>query len=493
MDEVANSTLATLKKTSASAEAKIAAVIALKSSIKHQRVPETAQATTLECLRLAITSQVSSSLVATGFSGLSHLVKRLTLQDQTPVLFSQRTNLLGILAEKLGDAKEAHRTAASQLLCDLWPSKTVEVERVIKETAIQGTHVRAKLEGISWVKKMHEEQQLQFKTFVSPIVECLEDADGTVRDAAKNNIVELFRTARDAAKADLRRQLTTHSVRKSIAEYILSRLQISAPSDANFSASAQSTTRPEFAHPEARLPDTQEPSLPPSAEVDHIEPLYVYTSRELEDMFRSMQPCFEDKESEHNWKPRDTNVLKIRRLLQGNAPTEHLALLISSVKDLLDGILKVVNSLRTTMSTNGCLLLQEMAKTLGAAMEPMAEIILRGVEKMCAATKHIAAQNANTTVDTLLSHVPYSVRHMQHILAATADKNVQPRQFAAGWLKTVLRRQVNNKGYFEHSGGLEITEKCIKKGLADANPKVRELMRSTYWIFASSFPQKAER
>lgn len=209
-------------------------------------------------------------------------------------------------------------------------------------------------------------------------------------------------------------------------------------------------------------------------------------------MFRQMQPCFEDKEKEDNWKARDKSVLTIRRLLKGNALEDHHAILVSSIKMLLDGILKVVNSLRTTMSTNGCQLVQEMAKALTHALEPMVEIILRGIEKMCAATKHIAAQNANTTVDTVLANVPYSVRHMQHILASSGDKNVLPRQFAAGWLMTVLTKQMPNRGYFEHSGGLDAADKCIRKGLADANPKVRELMRGTYWTFNSMFPDKAE-
>lgn len=206
-----------------------------------------------------------------------------------------------------------------------------------------------------------------------------------------------------------------------------------------------------------------------------------------------MQPCFEDKESEANWKARDKSVLTLRRMLKGNVPEDHHAILVTSLKAVLDGILKVVNSLRTTMSTNGCLLVQDMAKTLTFALEPMAEIILRGIEKMCAATKHIAAQNANNTVDTLLAHVPYSIRYMQHILGASGDKNVLPRQFAAGWLKTVLTKQMPSRGYFDHSGGLEVADKCIRKGLADANPKVRELMRGTYWTFAAMFADKAER
>jgi len=41
--------------------------------------------------------------------------------------------------------------------------------------------------------QMHTEQGLQFRSFVPHMVECLEDADGGVREAAKTNLIDLFR------------------------------------------------------------------------------------------------------------------------------------------------------------------------------------------------------------------------------------------------------------------------------------------------------------
>lgn len=49
------------------------------------------------------------------------------------------------------------------------------------------------LKMITDTNQMHDEQQVPFRGFVGPIVECLEDADGTVRDTAKNSLVDLFR------------------------------------------------------------------------------------------------------------------------------------------------------------------------------------------------------------------------------------------------------------------------------------------------------------
>ncbi|KAI6910230.1 hypothetical protein KC355_g18408, partial [Hortaea werneckii] len=80
---------------------------------------------------------------------------------------------------------------------------------------------------------------------------------------------------------------------------------------------------------------------------------------------------------------------------------------------------------------------------------------------------------------------------MQHLWSAAQDKNAQTRQNVPEWLKTILRRQTAYKSGFESSGGLELAEKCIKKGLDDPKPAVKEGMRGAFWVFSSGWPQKA--
>jgi CLIP-associating protein 1/2 len=228
---------------------------------------------------------------------------------------------------------------------------------------------------------------------------------------------------------------------------------------------------------------------PPPVEVVPMDPIYIHTQRELDDVFREMAPPFEGRESEGNWLARDKNTLKMRRITKGNAPSEFHVAFVTNIKSILDGILKVANSLRTTMSTNGCLLVQELAKTLGPALDPSTEILLQSFVKMCAATKKIAADNGNNTVDAILSNVSYNSRLLQHVSFAASDKNVQPRIYSSNWIKAMIKK---HKSHIEHSGGLDLLDKIIKKGLADANPKVREGMRDAYWTFAPVWPQKAD-
>lgn len=225
---------------------------------------------------------------------------------------------------------------------------------------------------------------------------------------------------------------------------------------------------------------------------EQVEPTYVNTQRELDEIFREMQFHFEGKETEQNWLKREESVVKLRRLMAGNASTDFHDSFLSGVRALLDGLIKAINSLRTSLSKEGCNLVQDLARTFGPGIDPMVELLMQTFIKLSAATKKIASQQANVTVDTILGRVTYSNRLMQHVWGACQDKNVQPRLYATGWLKTLLTKEAHHKNHVEHSGGLDLVEKCIKKGLADPNPGVREKMRATYWCFAGIWPAKAE-
>jgi CLIP-associating protein 1/2 len=283
-------------------------------------------------------------------------------------------------------------------------------------------------------------------------------------------------------------------VRKTIEAQVVAQLGIRNSVEADLGASVKSiaTVHTDHSHPEPNFGDSTMSEHPPPQEVVPMDPLYVDTQRELDDMFRDMLPLFEGRESEGNWSARDKNVLKLRRVLKGNAPTEFHQAFVAGIKSSMDGIIKVANSLRTTVSTNGSLCVQELAKVLGSALDPMVEILIQNFIKTSAATKKIAADNGNKTVEVILSNVSYSNRLMHHMWLSFQDKNVQTRSYASGWLTILIKKHSHQKAHIEHSGGLEVAEKSIKKGLADANPKVREGTRGAYWAFAQVWPDQAE-
>jgi CLIP-associating protein 1/2 len=306
-------------------------------------------------------------------------------------------------------------------------------------------------------------------------------------------MLKLSRNASNPAKSDLKKQLKNFNVRPTIVAAITAHLGPGGPAEQLEPEIVDAPpSRPVFASSVSSVASIR-PSTPVlEVKIEAVEPSYVNTQRELEDTFRDMYPFFEGKESEANWLKREQSCTKIRRLNAGNAPSDFHDAFLAGIKGLLDGILKAVNSLRTSLSKEGCSVVQEVARTAGSGLDPMVEILLQNLIKLCGGTKKISSQQGNATVDIIISKVSYNLRIMQHIWLACQDKNVQPRTYATGWLKTLLRKEAHHKSHIEHTGGLDLIEKCIKKGLADANPGVRENMRSTYWVFAQTWPAKAE-
>lgn len=344
---------------------------------------------------------------------------------------------------------------------------------------------------------MRNDYGLQFKTFVPSLVELLEDADGMVRDVARNTVIELFKDSTGPAKSDLKRQLKLVNVRPAIVSAIMSGLGASGHAEAEYPeegsmAPPSRNERPILGKSLTTPQLAERPVTPLPERSEHVEPLIMDTQRELEDTFREMYPFFEGKESEQNWLKRERSCTKIRRLNAGNSPSEFADMWVASIKGLLDGILKAVNSLRTSLSKEGCALLQEVAKTTKSGLDSMVEILLQNLVKLCGGTKKIASAAGDATIDIIISNVSYNKRILEHIYLACQDKNVQPRTYAAGWLRTLLKKESHHKNHVEHSGGVDLIEKCIKKGLADANPGVREKMRGTFWIFAGMWPTRSD-
>lgn len=357
-----------------------------------------------------------------------------------------------------------------------------------------------------------------------------------------------FRTAPSRAKSDLQKQLGARGVRKSIASAILSGIGLTSaesessarpisraerpisvmssrshavdlhedglfinnppsPTLTNESndnpepepmksrpASRNHLDRPIASSSDAparpKTPAEQPPVQTPSEDAG-VEPHLVSSSRDIDDLVRDMLPWFDGRESEDNWLKREKSVILFRRLTRGNAPHDFPQSFLQATKTLLDGFFKVVHSLRTTLCTNGCLLIQDIARTCGPRIDPMVEIIMQNLIKLCSALKKIAAQNGNATVDAVIGSVTFNIRILQHIHWASQEKNVGLRLFAAGWLRTLISRQAHHKSTVEHGGGLDLIEKSIKKGLADANPGVREATRGTFWTFFGVWPDRA--
>ncbi|KAJ6145729.1 hypothetical protein N7470_009624 [Penicillium chermesinum] len=457
MEAKAAELLAAFKNPNVSIDARVAHLTSIKSDIKQKNVPEGAIMTIFETLKLAISSQ-HYSVCAAGFSTLGHFLKRLMIQEQQQWILAQTRNFYPVLMEKLGDHKERVRALSASIFTELWPLVGNEVEYFVLEVGM-----------------MTKNHGLLFRQYVPSLVGCLEDADSAVRDTARGVVVDLFRYATnpdpspsigidsqsliqectrtcqigltEATGRSWREKIdrNCHSLRIGLAEpdtassaRPISRAErplsvmssrSRAPIDVDDDEPEAPVSRPGSSRSHHERPVASSSSeaparpktpaeLPPAGtgtpEDDGLEPFLVSSSRDIDDLVRDMLPWFDGKESEDNWMKREKNVILFRRLTRGNAPHDFSQAYIHAAKSLLDGFFKVVNSLRTTMSTNGCLLIQDMARICGPRIDPMVEIMMQNLLKLCSALKKISAQNGNITVDTVIANVSYNIRLLQH-------------------------------------------------------------------------------
>jgi CLIP-associating protein 1/2 len=80
------------------------------------------------------------------------------------------------------------------------------------------------------------------RPYLSLLVDCLEDTDPHVRDCARHSIVELFLgpAVTDAARADLKKEMTKKGVRKTIVDSVLMKLLNGTPATSASQSQSQS-------------------------------------------------------------------------------------------------------------------------------------------------------------------------------------------------------------------------------------------------------------
>jgi CLIP-associating protein 1/2 len=214
------------------------------------------------------------------------------------------------------------------------------------------------------------------------------------------------------------------------------------------------------------------------------------STKSLERTFQAMLPCFEGNESDQNWTQRQQSIDELRKLTKENIHREFPTAYLAGIKLLLDGIIKAAESLRTTLSANGCKLIKEIAVAIGQSLDaPMLEKLLPPMISLCGHTKTLNRKSGDEAVSAIVGNIPLTYRVLQHIAASANDKNFSTRMCTAGWLKIVIEK---NGRYCEQHGCLDPIDQCIRAGLQDAKLDVREPMRGTYWTFAQIWPDRAE-
>lgn len=479
---------------------KVDKIDVLKSDIKHDTVAfrQDCIPQLFEVLRVASSNQ-SRLLAKVASSTIGHLLHRLSLQKSKYLQGEDKQIILPFLVERLGDPKEEIRSLAVKSLATMNKVVPTDVGHYIRDVVMAGKNPRAKEASLQWLLQMYREQGMRFKSYVPRLMTLLQDADPGVREKAKTTVIELFTQVSGPVRSELNSALVEHNIRPSIRAAIEKGM---APEDTSHGPPeydaqdlVEFDARPALsASVSSKSTLIQRPVTPlPDTRTEKVEPEYINTVKDIDHIFTQMHGFFDGNEHERNWKPREESAHRLRKLMAGNALTDFHDVFLEGLRSLLLGIIKAINSLRTSLSKEGCALVQDIAVNYGPAMDPMVEMLMQTFVKLSGATKKIAQQQANVCVNTIISRVTYTHRILTHVTDACTNINVQRRVFGAEWLNTLLKKEAHHKSQLEHNGGLDLIVHSVNKCLTDANPDVREKMRPTYWTFHGMWPARAEK
>ncbi|KAJ7095197.1 clasp N terminal-domain-containing protein [Mycena belliarum] len=463
----------------------------------------------------------------------------------------------GGLIERLGDKERAQLKARETLVIlgglafrSNVPSSTMSTksrdgkgpetplmifERHLRETGLASKVWKVREQSIlTLVHIRRAQQQFPIRAYLSQLVDTLEDTDAHVRDCARQSVIELFTGAgvSDAARADLKKEMSKKNVRKTIVDAVLSKLlglggstSGSTPQSREGSENGDTTMKPKdyvppsvalagrrptassttalsrtasvqsnISRPPSRAAPLESPSgsTTPAGDGVDIRPVYVASSRDLETEFAAMHKPFEGKENEHNWADRERAIQRVRGMLKGEIHLRYPDAFMGSLKDFIQLSLKTLASLRTTVATNTCSLYAEMAMILGTSLDPFCDTLLTNLLRMAGVTKKLTAQQSQASVSAIIEHTSTPPRVLLPLLWQTLqEKIIQARAFVVAHLKLYLELHGHrSKHTIETSGGLEIMEKSLKKALADANPAVRDTARICFWVFEGIWPDR---
>ncbi|KAL4241509.1 CLASP family protein [Abortiporus biennis] len=515
--------------TSATLSALPSLISLLTTRSNHQNSPQTASPT-------ASTSSVSRSSSALdaytvrqmllAFLPAGGIIDKLGDKEKIRDKARQSLVLLGGMAFRCGSGSVLGKSR------DKGPETPLMIfERLLRELGFGSKVWKVREQTLLTLVNIRRIHHLfPIRAYLPHLVETLEDNDSNVREIAKQSVVELFTGpgVTDAARADLKKEMSKKNVRKSIVEFILAKVLaggggLNSPvalSDAgseNGDVPSTAYVPPSIAIANKKPPPTtssngaSKPSLavasrpasraalvsplPTDSGViggsvggSDVKPVYIASSRDLENEFAAMLKYFEGKETEHNWAAREKSIVRVRGMLKGDAHERFLETFLAGLKDgFLGASFKAAASLRTTVASHACSLYSELATSLGTALDPFCEQLYMHLIRMGSLTKKIIAQQSQATVTTIIVNTSAQPRIIVPLLWNTLqDKAIQTRVYAFGHMKTLLEvHATKSRHTFEAAGSVDILDKCLRKGLTDPNPGVRDISRQAFWTFES--------
>ena len=363
-------------------------------------------------------------------------------------------------------------------------------------------------------------QNLSVKTFIQPIVDLLSDPTPSVRDAANQTLVEIYKHVGDKLRQDLRKKNVPPNKLASLEQkfdevksdnLLLPSATTTAATTGGYGADdpdACLMPRPNRMvmkrSPSARRPIqetmvaqqvSQNGSDSNSAgavsvaifemSFENVPKLTIFGQRDIEEMLKGIIKVIGDKSMD--WEKRVDALKRIRSLLL-YCP-EMKTLFTQYSKDLSIAFLDILKELRSQVIREACITLAYMSRTLTTKMDSFLAYILSDLIMLVANSAKVISSSGIISLKFVLkcSPSPKLIPIITTFLTTSKSKDIRSN------LCEVLGQMLEDWPTRALEKNSTLIRDALKKGLADADVDARRYSRRSYWQFRRHFPVLAEQ
>ncbi|XP_021695281.1 CLIP-associating protein isoform X5 [Aedes aegypti] len=423
------------------------------------------------------------------------------------------STILPHVVDRLGDSRDTVREKAQLLLHKLMECRVVSPQSLLDKLTVCFKHKNAKvreefLQTIVNALNEYGTQSLSVKTYIQPIVLLLGDPAPTVRDAAVQTLVEIYKHVGDKLRIDLRKR-DVPAAKFIILEQKFDEtkndglLLPSAISSANTNDDVDNAIvarptrlvkRTPSATPRKPLFETQGSgdllaAGAVSVEIfensfENVPQLTIFSQRDMDEHMKSINTIVGDKNMD--WEKRVDALKKIRSLLMinvQNSPT-----FTQQLKDLSIAFLDILKELRSQVIREACITLAYMSKLLKNRLDQFVIYILQELINLIQNSAKVISSAGIIALKYVIkhTHAPKIVPIITQNLMQSKSKDIRSTLCE---IMILLFDEWPTKTLEKNSS---LLRDALRKGISDADSEARRHSRCAFWSFRRHFPDLAD-
>ncbi|KAL3837045.1 hypothetical protein ACJMK2_022432 [Sinanodonta woodiana] len=424
-------------------------------------------------------------------------------------------NLLTVVVDRLGDAKDQVREQAQQLLLKLMmPASTPQYvfERMAGAFQHKLWHVR---EGVLICLintiNTYGARCLQFSKIVPAIIKLLEDQTPQVRETAVNALAEIYRHVGEKVRSDLARKgIPQQRLNQLFAKFDEVKMSGNMVATADMGPGRngdRSDDETDFARPTtSKVPHAKKTLSSAGSDsggvarkaalagavteedfikqFEDVPNLQIYSAREVQEQMNKIKDTLNDTNAER-WERRVDALKNLRAIvLYGHSDCEEF---YSSLRMLEPCLITTVKDLRSQIVREGCISIAYLSQQLTSKFDHAAELLLPSLVNLIPNSAKIMATSGIVCIRFILQQT-FAPRLIPIITQNINSKASVIRRYCFEFLNQILHKWPTH--ILEKH--IAIIQESIKKGISDADSEARALSRKAFWGFSEHFKDQAD-